>query len=126
MLFSPVIEGRPRGKVMPLTPYSTAHVDYIQRTNIEPIALSAGSAVTKAPPHFRRIFRILEIGLLEKLWNSQKQRTDEKTFRLPTEDVITGLYGYKVPVAFLVEAKSEGVSVSLGVWSPSNQNADPE
>ena len=106
--------------------YSTDHVDYLQRSNFEPELLSPGSVLTSAPPQCRRLFQIAGIGLFEKQWDARKQQIDGRRFRLPTEDAITSLYGYKLPVAFLVEGKPEGVAVHLGIWSPERQKTSPE
>src|SRR5438105_15905971 len=41
--------------------------------------------------------------------------------RLLSEDPLSGLYGYKIRVAFLVCSKPDGVAVHLGTWSPLNK-----
>ena len=37
--------------------------------------------------------------------------------RLPSEDILIGLAGFHIPVAFLVTGQEAGVSINLGTWS---------
>jgi hypothetical protein len=42
---------------------------------------------------------------------------------LPTESLLIGLSGYKIPLAFLIEGRSSGLSIYFGTWSPSERES---
>ena len=48
----------------------------------------------------------------------------EQEARPPTQDLLAGLYGYKIPVAFLVHRRAlGGVSFALGTWAEESRSA---
>lgn len=100
---------------------SSGHIEYLRRGG----ALSADSpprgALTTAPPDFRRLCHIRGIGRGEK----KLDRDASLPVRLPSEDVLIGLHGYRIPLAFVVEAKADGVAIHLGVWSPAVREGAP-
>src|SRR5262249_5522802 len=100
------------------TAHSTAHLDYLQRSGrFKPTALSAGTPSTHAPDVLRRLWRIKGVGRIEKkLFPNQERRT-----RLPSEDVLIGVYGYKIPLAFLILGEPGGVTIHLGTWLPAGR-----
>lgn len=99
---------------------TTARLDYLQRAGVDLAALSADTRSTSAPPSQRRLWRIKGVGRVEK----QSASIREQRVRLPSEDVLIGLYGYKRPVdkrfrlAFLVWGEPSGVAIHVGTWSP--------
>ncbi len=86
---------------------NTANIDYLQRFGAAP-DLSTGSTVA-GPESARRLLRIAGIGRTEKY-----SRAAEVP---PTAQLLTGLYGHRIPVAFAVRGKPDGVQVTLGAWS---------
>jgi hypothetical protein len=105
----------------------TGSLDYLQRIGFNPIPLPANPPLTTAPPALRRLLHVGGIGRMEKLLppNQPNQRQaggqpgePEQAARMLSEDVLTGLYGYKIPLAFLVLGEPGGVAIYMGVWSP--------
>src|SRR5579864_7744023 len=108
----------------------TGSLDYLQRIGFNPIPLPANPPLTAAPPVLRRFVHIDGIGRLEKILppNTQQERHQletEQPMRMLSEDVLTGLYGYKIPLAFLVLSEPSGVAIYLGIWSPANRENAP-
>ncbi len=101
---------------MPADIATTDHLDYLQRTTLDVAVLAGNTPVSHAPPPLRRVSRVTAIGRGEKAGRSAPGR-------LVSEDVLIGLYGYKIPVAFVVEGAADGVVVQLGVWSPAERES---
>lgn len=100
---------------------STAAVDYLQRTGIQPFALLP-AGVTSAPFSLRRMLRIEGIGCLRKPRPPEaRSYADSRLPPLPTESLLIGLSAYKIPLAFLIEGHPAGVSICFGTWSPSER-----
>src|ERR1700731_3509372 len=91
---------------------STAHLDYLQRVGMSPETLSADKPISLlgAPRNLnlRRLVKIEGIGRLEKAplaeTSNRQPANKERPIRLLSEDVLTGLYSYKLPLAFLVRS----------------------
>ena len=97
---------------------STAHLDYLQRNSLPPTPVTATAPLTLAPPPLRRLSTIRGIGRQEKATTLEPETGEAlRPNRLPSEDIMIGLYGYKIPLAFLVQARPKGVTVQLGTWS---------
>ncbi len=96
---------------------STDHLDYLQRNQYTPDSSPRGNSWTSATPELRRLLRVHGIGRVEKTFQP-KPGLDE---RMLSEDVLVGLYGYKIPLAFLVWGEPQGVAVHVGTWSPSER-----
>ncbi len=102
---------------MSTEPFSTQHLDYLQRTSLDLAALSATSPLTSASPDLRRLLRVRGVGCIEKrLPLSRGERV-----RLASEDALVGLYGKKIPLAFLVSSTPGGVAIHLGTWPLPNR-----
>jgi hypothetical protein len=56
------------------------------------------------------------VGRLEKQ-SPIPRREGEPRFRLPSEDMLIGLYGHKLPIGFLIQGGPDGVAIHLGAWS---------
>jgi Helicase HerA, central domain len=93
---------------------TTADLDYLQRTGLEPPPLAPGAQLLHAPPALRRLLTVNGVGRLEK----PSRGRDANAFRLVTEDLLVGLYNYKIPLAFHVGARPGRVAVSIGTWLP--------
>lgn len=91
---------------------SAAHLDYLQRSGVPLAGLSANGRGTQSDRQSRRLWHIHEIGRIHK----KPIERQEKDVRAPSEDLITGLYGYKIPMAFLVRGSSNGVAFQWGTW----------
>ncbi len=103
---------------MAASPISTSHIDYLQRIGITPGAISASTTMTSASPGLRRLWQIHEVGRSEK----QSIPRQEQKVHLPSEDVITGLFGSNVNLAFIVRGTPSSVAIHLGAWLPANQS----
>jgi hypothetical protein len=57
------------------------------------------------------------VGSIEK----QTVQSGEPRVRLPSEDVLIGVYGYKIPLAFLIWGEADSVAIHLGIWSPARR-----
>ena len=90
-------------------------LDYLQRSGAPPAALEADFARTSAPSGRRRVDRIAGIGTFEKFPSPKGE--GETSMRLLTEDVLAGLYGEAIPLAFLVQGSPQGIALQVGVWS---------
>jgi hypothetical protein len=102
---------------MSATALSAAHLDYLQRNGFRPTPLSGVPSRTSAPPELRLLQRVKGVGRTEKTASS----ASEPVLRMPSEDVLIGLYGYKIPVAFLVCGDEHGVALHTGTWSPAQR-----
>src|SRR5215212_2470716 len=94
---------------------STASIDYLQRSGVAP-DLAAAAATSGGEPS-RRLLRVAGIGRPDKEARSRRPDPESLRWRPPTAELITGLYGYRIPLAFQVVGSPEGVRVHLGTWS---------
>lgn len=120
---------------MPILDLATRQLDYLQRTGMRADVVRPGLGLTEAPPGLRRLWRVQSVGRYEKALSAEAKWAGEPLVRpvgrlpqspsgqFPTEDVLVGLYGYKLPLAFLVRAQPGSVALHLGVWSPLSENA---
>ncbi len=105
----------------------TGSLDYLQRIGFNPFPLPASLPLTEAPPALRRLLHVSGIGRMEKLLPPNQRQAGgqpleaEQPARMLSEDVLTGLYGYRIPLAFLVLSEPGRVAIHLGVWSPLNR-----
>ncbi len=107
--------------VAPSDTLSTANLDYLQRVELAPGALSATSPATIAYPELRRMFCVTGIGRSGR----EPQAIDGPT-RLLGTDLLVGLYGYKIPLAFFVRGDPVGIAIEFGTWAPVDENASAE
>jgi len=98
-------------------PFSTAHVDYLQRTGISLSSLPKRAPSTSAPPDLRRLWRIESVGRFDK----SSKAIREPRLSLPSKDVLIGLYGEKIPLAFLLCGTPSDVAVHIGTWSQARE-----
>jgi hypothetical protein len=96
---------------------STAHLDYLQRNQYTPDPSTLGDSWTSATPELRRLLRVHGIGQAEKTFQPKPWQGE----RMLSEDVLVGLYGYKIPLAFLVWGEPQGIAIHMGTWSPSER-----
>jgi hypothetical protein len=66
-------------------------------------------------PGSRRLVQVGGVGRPEKYRQPSIVKT--KRWRPATAELITGLYGYRIPLAFYLLGSTNGVSVQLGTWS---------
>lgn len=102
---------------------SVEHLDYLQRAHDTMGDPPAESAWTFAPAACRRLSSIRGVGRFEKqeLRERAPRRPDEDV-RPPTQDLLSGLHGYKIPIAFLIQRGAPGgVSLSIGTWEPQSE-----
>src|SRR4051812_20545056 len=92
---------------------TTQRVDYLQRSGSEPHITSGPR--TEGGADGRRLLRIRAIGRPAKL--RPRPTAGSERWRPPTAELITGLYGYRIPVAFQLLGSPDGVRVALGTWS---------
>jgi len=122
--------------------FSTDHVDYLQRNNYAPPPIPAQTSMTTAPPVLRRLWHVCGVGQNQRNtpggqsarrksgWEEKEREYStammNEQIRLPSEDILIGLAGFRMPVAFLVVGQESGVSINLGTWSQKErENASP-
>ena len=98
---------------------SVEHIDYLQRADDSVQATPTDGTWTMAPPASRRLARVRGVGRFGKDQRRERQaHWREQEFRPPTQDLLAGLYGYKIPVAFLMHRRAPGgVSLAVGTWA---------
>ena len=103
-----------------LADFSTANVDYLQRTG-ESLVDPHGEA-TSAIPANRRLLHVEGIGRQQKILEHQAQ----EKWVPPTADLIAGLYGYRIPLVFSVNGSTKGLEFNLGTWSARAQESSTD
>src|SRR5438045_7408103 len=92
-------------------------IDYLERSGTAPPAVPRRGSRTTAAPASRRLLRIEGIGRLTKTVQPVADYDQSQPWRLPTEDLLTGLFAYKIALAFVVRGEPGGLHVEMGVWS---------
>jgi hypothetical protein len=94
-------------------------LSYVLRAGDSPTALSPDVRLTAAAPQLRRMVQVLGVGRATKDPRRLLDRANSSTtsWRLPTEDLLTGLHAERVPVAFRLRSAGSGVCLELGTWS---------
>jgi hypothetical protein len=110
---------------------TTDSVDYLQRC--VPLVPDLSRPQTAGVPQVRRLLRVRSVGRPDKGTNRPRLVADNKPTRLPrvsgeswrprTTELITGLYGSRIPVAFYVLGAPDGIRVQLGTWSAKTASA---
>ena len=101
---------------------TTDRVDYLQRCGPPPAWTWAHQ--TAGAPASRRLAWVKGVGRPEKERPAQTTGFKPDRWRPPTTELITGLYGYRIPLAFYIVGSSAGVQVHLGTWSAKAPRAD--
>ena len=94
--------------------FSLESVDYLQRT-LQP-EVDLGGAWTRAVPGSRRLVRVRGVGRPPRPPHEVPPAA-ETLWRPPTAGLLTGLYGYRIPLVFSLLGSAEGVEVRFGTWS---------
>lgn len=103
---------------------STAHLDYLVRHGEDLDPKPVDSRWTTAPPSLRRMWRINSVGRPDKLERVERlQAGAHRPFRMPGEELAAGLYGYLLPMAYLLRGDGSGVEVEIGTWSPAERES---
>ncbi len=105
------------GEIMASTGISTYHLDYLQR-NFDLPPLTPGQPTTSANVALRRMLRVRGLG---RLVGEPKNPPGATQPSLLMRDALIGMYGYKIPVAFIVHGSPFGVTIRMGIWSPSER-----
>lgn len=106
---------------MSTTAFSTAHLDYFQRTS-EPVVLSGKVPRTSAPPEFRRLWRVQSIGRVGKGSERQPDLSRETKAHFLSRDLLMAMYGHRHPVSFLANGTRNEVAIHIGTWWPNNSD----
>ena len=113
--------------------FSTENVDYLQRNNYIPPPVPSHTPMTSAPLVLRRLWHVAGVGQNQKsIPIVQMSRGDSdrpgqtNQNHLPSEDILIGMAGFRMPIAFLVTGKQSGTGINLGTWSQQErENASP-
>jgi hypothetical protein len=100
----------------------TDSLDYLQRSG--PLRPQLSGALTAGAPPTRRLLRITGIGRPGRDGSSEPTPYGEP-WRSATAGVLTGLYGYRIPLAYLLAGDGRQVQVQLGTWA-SRDSAAPD
>src|SRR3984957_17098338 len=102
--------------------FSTQSVDYLQRSG--PLPPEVAGAVTAGRASARRLLRVSGIGSRVKEQRPPRLQPGE-SWRSAMAGPITGLYGYRIPLAFLLECRGGAVRIQLGTWASRHDAAPP-
>ena len=103
--------------------YGIEHIRYLQGAGrIDDIQPGAG--VTTTPDIRRRLWQIDGIGVTEKFAKTPPPGPNGLV-HLPSLDMLMGLYGFKIPIAFSVRSHKERLSVAMGTFLPEGQVSAP-
>ena len=100
----------------------TDSIDYLQRS--APLRLRLGGALTAGAAPTRRLLRVTGIGRTVREPGAGPPTSPDQ-WRSPMTGVLTGLYGYRIPVAYLLAGDGGRVQVQLGTWA-ARETASPE
>ncbi len=100
---------------------TTSRVDYLQRCGDSRQIPCA--PYTVGEPEARRLLHVRGIGRPLRDPGTHTENRGER-WRPPTAELITGLYGYRIPLAYIVEGSQTGVKVAIGTW-PTSSGGDP-
>src|SRR4051812_40143054 len=89
-------------------------LDALQRA-VRPFELPREVPLTAAAVPNRRLTRIRGIGTRDKDANPAPGQKDQPP---PHEDLLIGLYGHRLPIAFSVEHSGSEIAIHLGTWKP--------
>src|ERR1700732_821842 len=88
-----------------------------------------GVGLPAAPPSkgasrldLRRLLHVRGIGRVEKAAARPPLSVSDEPMWLPSTDLVIGLYGYKMPLAFLIANGPDGVAVHFGTWAHEQEN----
>lgn len=96
---------------------STYHIDYLQRTfELPPLTLN--QPATSATPELRRLWHVRGVGKLTRGMQYFAPGAENGNLM---RDALVGVYGYKIPVGFLIQGDSAGVTLKMGIWSPADR-----
>ena len=98
---------------MPSESATTDRIDYLQRCGERPHA--PGGDQTAGDASSRRLIRVRGIGRPDKVRERTPGALDR--WRPATRSLITGMYGYRIPLAYYLLGSASGVQVHLGTWS---------
>jgi len=104
---------------MTLTQLSTAHLDYLLRVDVAMDGLASAPSLTAAPPDARRLLPVHGVGRVEKVVRPLPGQAQ----RLISEDVLIGMSGYQIPIAFLIEGMRDSVEIAFGTWATGDEHA---
>lgn len=98
----------------------TERLDYLQRCGDLPHA--PAPPLTGGEPEARRLLRVSAIGRPTRDPRSAPP-PDRERWRAPTTELITGFYGYRIPLAYLLRSTPDGSAVCIGTW-PTTSSVD--
>lgn len=102
---------------MPGSWVTTDSIDYLQRS--VPLRQRIAGPLTAGAEPTRRLLRVSGIGRRDK--ESRRlgwpRPVGHEPWRSPLAGPLTGLYGYRIPVAFLLLGHGDSVRVHLGTWA---------
>lgn len=101
--------------------FSTAHLDYLQRNGLRP-TLPVTSGIVDAPVGGRRVVRVTGIARPQR----DSARFVDQPARPRGEQLLTGLYGYKFPVAIRLHGTPEAISIDASIWVSGKESVRPD
>jgi hypothetical protein len=105
-----------------MPPISQKDLDYLQYIGLPLETLSTKTPVIGAPKHLRGQWHLLEVARNEKQPEKQPTVQRDQKVRLPSEDLLTGLFGYNIPLAFVVRGTPSSVAIHIGTWLPTDSS----
>jgi hypothetical protein len=94
---------------------STTSIDYLQRSG--PLRPRLSGALTAGAPQNRRLLHVTGIGRRSLPDQHAEPTPPGEQWHSPMAGVLTGLYGYRIPVAYLLADNGGGAQVQVGTWA---------
>ena len=107
---------------MPPQMLSIAHLDYLLRADVDPTITPATVPTQHIALSRRRLPRIIGVRRLDKASTGGPR---SRPVGISSQDLLAGLYGAKIPLAFLVSGAPDGTSICVGTWL-SGEREDPD
>lgn len=95
---------------------STQHLDYLQRSDVPFDDFANSDCITRAIKSTQKLWHIQGVGKIDKIPKQLK----EKDIKSPCQDLIVGLNGLKIPMAFYIQGSKSGVNLNWGTWERDN------
>ena len=103
------------------TPFSTKHLDHLQRLSLGSSTEKATATVDPVPSTFRLLRRLRGVGRNEK----QLPASNDRRPQLVSEQALVGICGQGMRLAFQVSSLSGSLNICCGTWGckPAESNA---
>ncbi|MBA2307717.1 MAG: hypothetical protein H0W01_00045 [Pseudonocardiales bacterium] len=99
---------------------TTDSVDYLQRnapTGVPAAGPIPGGTATAGAPESRRVWHVRGVGVRVADHQPAPPSPPGQRWRARTAELVTGMSGQRIPLAFRLDGAPDAVRVQLGTWS---------